>query len=164
MNQRMDTRSAVPGKGPVDNSSTLRDPEIGRTRHSAVNHAPDPEVVVKPQRRTFTAEYKQRILDAADACKHGELGALLRHEGLAYSTVSKWRDARDAAILKALTAGKPGPVAMEPNPLEEENAELRRELERVRAELTKAHVIIDVQKKVSELLAQGSLDGNGETF
>lgn len=116
-------------------------------RQDSISKAPDPEVVVKPQRRRFTAEYKERILEEVDACKHGELGALLRREGLHDSTVRKWRAARDAAIAQALAGGKPGPVPKEPNPLEEENARLRRELQRVREELSKARVIIDVQKK-----------------
>src|SRR5690606_14794014 len=51
-------------------------------RQDSISKAPDPEVVVKPQRRRFTAEYKERILEEVDACKHGELGALLRREGL----------------------------------------------------------------------------------
>lgn len=146
-----------------------RDPEIPdqptvNEEHSTQpGDGPDPEVVAHPQRRTFTAEYKQRILDAADACSHGELGALLRHEGLTYSTLRNWRHARDKAIRDALESKKPGPVPNAPNPLEQEVAELKRKLERANNELAKAKVIIDVQKKVSELLAPGSQDENGET-
>src|SRR5690554_7794182 len=107
----------------------------------------DPEVVAKPQRRRFTAEEKLRILEAADACEHGELGALLRREGVYYSTLSKWRAARDRGTFAALENQKPGPKATEPHPAELRLAELERENQRLRDELTKARVIIDVQKK-----------------
>lgn len=129
----------------------------------AQDSAPDPEVVAQPQRRIFTAEYKQWLLEAAETCKHGELGALLRREGVTYSTLRNWRRARDEAVGKALQNGKPGPVAQEPIPLEGRVAELERDLARVKGELAKAKVIIDVQKKVSELLAPGSKDEHEET-
>ena len=123
---------------------------------------PDPEVMAKPQRRRFTAEEKLRILEAADACKHGELGALLRREGIYYSTLSKWRAARDRGAFAALENQKPGPKATEPHPAERRLAELERENQRLRDELTKARVIIDVQKKVSELLGLSPQDDSSE--
>lgn len=123
---------------------------------------PDPEVMAKPQRRRFTAEEKLRILEAADACKHGELGALLRREGIYYSTLSKWRAARDRGTFAALENQKPGPKATEPHPAELRLAELERENQRLRDELTKARVIIDVQKKVSELLGLSPQDESSE--
>mgnify|MGYP001348809211 FL=1 len=123
---------------------------------------PDPEVMAKPQRRRFTAEEKLRILEAADACKHGELGALLRREGIYYSTLRKWRAARDRGAFAALENQKPGPKATEPHPAELRLAELERENQRLRDELTKARVIIDVQKKVSELLGLSPQDESGE--
>ena len=72
------------------------------------DHKPDPEVQPKPTRRTFSAAYKRRILAEADACQHGELGALLRREGLTYALVSKWRKAQAAGTLDTK---KRGPVA-----------------------------------------------------
>ena len=114
---------------------------------ASANEAPDPEVVAKPRRRRFTAEYKRRILQEADACAHGELGALLRREGLYYSTLRKWRLARDRGAFQALENKKPGPVAEEAHPAEARLAKLERENQRLREELTKAKTIIDVQKK-----------------
>ena len=94
---------------------------------------PDPEVPAKATRRRFTAEYKLRIVTEADACKRpGELGALLRREGLYSSHVSSWRKQREAGSLKGLT---PKPRGRKPKPRDlvaEENAKLRRENERLR--------------------------------
>jgi transposase-like protein len=88
----------------------------------------DPELVERPKRRRFTAEYKLRILQAADACsKPGEIGALLRREGLYTSHLSDWRRQRDEGALAALDRPR---GRRKPNPLEGENAELRRRLER----------------------------------
>lgn len=139
--------------------TTERDQLQPEPQHEA---GPDPEVVAKPQRRRFTAEEKLRILEAADACKHGELGALLRREGIYYSTLRKWRAARDRGAFAALENQKPGPKATEPHPAELRLAELERENQRLRDELTKARVIIDVQKKVSELLGLSPQDESGE--
>ena len=119
----------------------------------AVPH-PDPEVVAKPRRRTFTAEYKQRILDEADAARFsGSIGALLRREGLYSSHLVTWRRERDAGILDALTPRKRGPKSKR-HPLEEENQKLRRQNERLAEQLRKAEIIIDVQKKVAALLGR----------
>lgn len=115
-----------------------------------VRNLPDPEVVVKAQRRRFTAEYKQRILQAADACTHrGEVGALLRREGLYSSHLSTWRRQRQQGERQGLTPAKRG---RKTDPLAAENARLQRETERLKAQLARAELIIDVQKKVSQLL------------
>lgn len=82
---------------------------------------------------------------------------------LNYSTLRKWRDARDKAAYEALENKKPGPTATEPHPAEVRVAELERENQRLREELTKAKVIIDVQKKVSELLGLSPQDESSET-
>jgi transposase-like protein len=119
----------------------------------AVPH-PNPEVVAKPRRRTFTAEYKQRILSEADAARFsGSIGALLRREGLYSSHLVTWRKERDAGILDALTPRKRGPKSKR-HPLEEENQKLRRQNERLAEQLRKAEIIIDVQKKVAALLGR----------
>ena len=114
---------------------------------------PDPEVVAKPKRRTYTAEYKQRILEEAEvaAATRGGLGALLRREGLYSSLLTYWRRERAHGILEALTPQKRGPKSQR-NPLEEENQKLRRQNARLSEDLRKAHIIIDVQKKVAALL------------
>ena len=114
---------------------------------------PDPEVVADAKRRTFTAEYKQRILAEADAAaaQPGAIGALLRREGLYSSHLVTWRRERQAGILKGLTPHKRGPKSKR-NPQEEEMQKLRRENQRLTEELRKAEIVIDVQKKVGALL------------
>ena len=112
--------------------------------------APDPEVTERAKRRRFTAEYKLRILREADACKgDGDLGALLRREGLYSSHLATWRRQRDAVAKVGLKARKRGPKAKAVDPrvkqLERENARLKRRLE-------EAETIIDFQKKLSKLL------------
>jgi len=112
--------------------------------------APDPEVTERPQRRRFTGEYKLRIVREADACKgDGDVGALLRREGLYSSHLSSWRREREALAKAGMAASKRGRKAKVVDPrlkeLERENARLRRRLQR-------ADIIIDIQKKASELL------------
>jgi transposase len=116
----------------------------------AVPNVPNPEVVVKAQRRRFTAEYKHRILQEADACtQRGEVGALLRREGLYSSHLTTWRHQRQRGELQGLTPAKRGRKA---DPQAAENARLLRETEHLKAQLARAELIIDVQKKVSQLL------------
>ena len=111
---------------------------------------PDPEVVVKAQRRQFSAEYKRRILQEAERCtQRGEVGALLRREGLYSSHLNTWRHQRARGELQGLTPAKRGRKA---DPQAAENARLLRETERLKAQLARAELIIDVQKKVSQLL------------
>ena len=110
----------------------------------------DPEVKVKPERRRFTAEYKLRILKEADNCTGpGQIGALLRREGLYSSNLTQWRLQRSEGVLQGLAPRKRGPKV---DPLAEENAALRQRIDRLEAELKRAETIIEVQKKVSELL------------
>ena len=110
----------------------------------------DPEVIAKAERRKFSAEYKQRILAEADACTEiGQIGALLRREGLYASHLAHWRQQRSEGSLKALSPKKRGP---KPDPVAAENAALRRRIERLEAELKRAETIIEVQKKLSDLL------------
>ena len=113
---------------------------------------PNPEVTPKAKRRTFTAEYKLRILDEASACRTpGERGALLRREGLYSSHLTHWRrELRDGA-LAGLKAKKRGPKH---DPLATENAQLKREIARLQAQLEHAETIIEVQKKLSQLLGR----------
>jgi len=116
---------------------------------------PDPEVVAKPKRRTYTAEYKQRILQEAEAAAAtpGGVGALLRREGLYSSLLAYWRRERAHGILDALTPRKRGPKSQR-HPLEEENLKLQRQVGQLTEQLRKAEIIIDVQKKVAALLGR----------
>ena len=110
----------------------------------------DPEVRPKAKHRQFTAEYKKRILDEADACTTAtQRGALVRREGLYSSHLTAWRRQRAHGILDGLAPKKRG---VKPNPLALENAQLRREIEQLQAQLHRAETIIEVQKKVSQLL------------
>lgn len=114
---------------------------------------PDPEVPVQATRRRFTAEYKRRILKQADACTEaGSLGALLRREGLYSSNLKTWRRQVEQGVLSALTPQKRGRKELVRNPLIAENEKLRRENERLAERLRRAEIIIDVQKKVSQML------------
>ena len=113
----------------------------------------DPEVTETPIRRRFSAQYKLRILRLADACTEpGSLGALLRREGLYASNLRTWRRQRDAGTLEALKPKKRGRKPNEPNLLTGEVKQLRKENERLAKRLRQAELIIDVQKKVSQML------------
>ncbi len=114
---------------------------------------PSSEVLEKPVRRRFAAEYKARILAEADACTEpGALGELLRREGLYSSHLATWRRQRDEGVLAGLTPKRRGRQAKAKNPLAEEVARLQRENGRLKEQLRQAELIIDVQKKVSEML------------
>lgn len=110
------------------------------------------EVLEKAVRRRFTAEYKQRILNEAEACADsGDIGKLLRREGLYSSHLSKWRAQREQGIREGLSKAR-GRKPVEKNPLAEENARLQKEIRRLTARLSQAQSIIEVQKKLSQLL------------
>jgi len=112
----------------------------------------DVEVPAKAQRRIFTAEEKKRILEETDRAlaNGGGVGAILRREGIYSSTLHGWRKERDRAVHKAFSQ-KRGPQRQR-NPWASENEKLRRHNQRLQEELEKAHIIIDVQKKVAKLL------------
>jgi transposase len=113
---------------------------------------PDPELVEQAKRRTFSAEYKARILAEADACtKPGEVGELLRREGLYTSHLTYWRKQRKAGALKELGRPRGRKPA---DRRDQEIAELRRRAERAEAELQKARKVIEIQGNVSALLEQ----------
>lgn len=114
---------------------------------------PDPAVPEKPLRRRFPAEYKLRILREADrSTDPGHLGALLRREGLYSSHLSTWRQQRDLGTLAALAPKRRGRKAAPNAPWVAENERLRRENQRLSAQLRQAETIIEVQKKLSEIL------------
>lgn len=125
---------------------------------------PDPEVVPTARRRRFTTQEKLRILEEADACTEpGELGALLRREGIYSSYLSRWRRARDRGQLQALRSKKRGRKPPADKELTEEAAKLQRENERLQARLAQAEAIIEAQKKLSEVLGLAPKEnGNDE--
>jgi transposase-like protein len=121
---------------------------------------PDPEVVAKPTRRQFTAAYRLRILEEADRCtKPGEVGRLLRREGLYSSHLTAWRKARRKGSLQGLSAKKRGAKPSERNPLHAKVRELEEKVARLEKELHTAHTILDVQGKVAGLLGFNLKDG-----
>lgn len=115
-------------------------------------HAPDPEVSEAVRRRRFSASYKLRVLREADACSStkGELGALLRREGLYSSHLTHWRRQRDRGELDALQPRRRGRPPTDP--AVKELARLRHENERLSQQLATAETIIEIQKKVAGLL------------
>ena len=121
----------------------------------------DTEVVAKATRRRFTAEYKRKVLQEADrATAPGEIGALLRREGLYSSHLTSWRAARERGEAAGLSAKRRGP---KPKPRDERDrkiSELERETARLRKQLERAEAVIEVQKKLSLLLGVERPDPN----
>jgi transposase-like protein len=114
------------------------------------------EVAARPARRRFTAEYKLRTLQAADRCAEGDLGALLRREGLYASHLTTWRKQRETGQLAALAPKKRG---RKTDPQVEELARLQRENSKLQTRLDRAELIIDAQKKLLVLLNQPLPEG-----
>ena len=111
------------------------------------------EVAAKPTRRRYTAEYKHRILREAETCtRQGELGALLRREGLYSSNLTVWRKQRERGEIEGLSQKKRGPLPKEKSPLAAKVATLERENRRLRARSERAEGLVELQKKVSEIL------------
>jgi transposase-like protein len=117
------------------------------------DYVPDPEVSVKATRRRFTAQYKLHILQKAEDCTSpGEIGALLRKEGLYASNLTTWRRQKEHGTLEALSPKRRGPKKKESDFVTRHIAELERENHVIRQKLKQAETIIEVQKKVSEML------------
>jgi transposase-like protein len=115
--------------------------------------AQETEVRAKARRRRFTAAEKLRLLHAAEACnKPGELGALLRREGLYSSHLASWRAARSRGELAGLTPRARGPKAKPVDPRDKKLAELERDNRRLQARLERAEGLIELQKKVAQIL------------
>ncbi len=112
--------------------------------------APDPEVEATVQRRRFSAAYRLRILKAVDACKKpGEVGALLRREGLYSSLLTNWRRQREAGALREMRGRRRGPT---PRPVDPRVTQLEAENRRLQRKLQRAETIITLQKKIAEIL------------
>ena len=122
----------------------------------------DPEVPEKAVRRRFTAEYKQRIVREAVNCKEpGQLGALLRREGLYSSNLTTWRRQMEQGTMEALSPKKRGPKEKRSDPSLQRIAELEKETQKLRHKLRQAELIIEAQKKIAEIL-QRSTDQEDE--
>ena len=138
-------------KKPMNESSTS---EMTKERpQSVMINSPDPEVPEIKPRRKFTAKYKLRILSEADQCgQPGELGALLRREGLYSSNLTTWRRQREKGLLQAMSPKKRGRKHKEKNPLASRVAQLEKENKRLEQKLKQAELIVEAQKKMSEIL------------
>ena len=129
-------------------SVATRRPGAGRAGPS-----PDPEVVAKPKRRQFSAQYRLRILEEAERCtRRGEVGRLLRREGLYSSHLTAWRK----GSLRELASKKRGAKPAERNPLDAKVRALEAQVARLARELHTAHTILDVQGKVAGLVCFNS--------
>ena len=131
--------------------------EVARTSLSGesngVGTEPQVEVLAKAARRRFSADYKRRVLREAEACRRpGEVSALLRREGLYSSHLAAWRAARERGELAAGGARRRGPKPVAPDPRQKRIAELERELRRAQARAERAEGLVELQKKVAELL------------
>lgn len=123
---------------------------------------PNPEVLVKKTRRRLTTKYKIEILEKADKClKTGDIGALLRREGLYSSQLAKWRKLRREGFFKQTQPrGRPGLTDIEKQQ-KIRISELENRVQSLEKEIDKATAIIDIQKKLSKLLELTSLENNG---
>jgi transposase len=150
---------STPSPGALPSAGRREDERSEADRSAADSKAgadpkphPNPEVVAQAKRRSFTAKYKQRILVEADQAKKlGEVGTLLRREGLYSSHLATWRKEREAGVRQALTPQKRGPKSKR-DPVAEQVQKLQRDNERLTEQLRKAEIVIDVQKKVAALL------------
>ena len=145
MTNDMNAPFPAPGESAKARSAAADSPGAGAP--------PDPEVAAKPRRRQFTAAYRLRILEEADRCTtSGEIGQLLRREGLYSSHLSNWRKSVREGSLAALSPKKRGAKPKARNPLGPKVKQLEAENARLKVELHKAHTILDVQEKVAGLL------------
>jgi len=112
------------------------------------------EIAVKPTRRKFTAEYKLKILQETDQCRPGDVGAVLRREGLFSSQLATWRREREIGLMQGLDPRRRG---RKPHPLESENAQLKKKLARTERKLEEAEIILETQKKLCQLFGMNPL-------
>lgn len=133
------------------------------TEVNAVAKVPEVEVAEKASRRKFSAEYKRKILKEADSCtREGEIGALLRREGLYSSHLSVWRAARQRGEIAGLAPKKRGPKVAPPDPRDRKIVELEREARRWKARAERAEALVDLQKKVSAIMGIALPESDGK--
>ena len=146
----------------LENVSMATQVNKGTKSIQSIGAIPETEVRERAVRRRFTAEYKLRILKEAESCtERDQLGALLRREGLYSTNLITWKRQLEKGKLEALSPRKRGPKGKRPDPSARRIAELERENQKLQKKLRQAETIIEVQKKVSEIL-QIPLNGNGE--
>lgn len=157
----MTAANELPNPAASQGARRATEDAAGATR-SAASSSDDMEVVGRAKRRVFTNADKRRILTAADRCTQpGELGAMLRREGVYSSSLSTWRRQREASDMAALAPQQRGPK-VDPNRAETLHiAQLTREVDRLKRRLENAMLVIDVQKKLAALMGY-TLDENGE--
>jgi transposase len=142
-------REETEGARRATGGSSLGDASGDRRLHSV----PNPEVPEKAIRRKFPAAYKLRILKEAESCaESGQYGALLRREGLYASHLTTWRRQAEQGTIEALSPRKRGPKVQPPHPLKKRVEVLEKENQQLRHQLKQAETIIEVQKKISEIL------------
>ena len=139
------------------------------TGNNGATSAREVEVAAKAERRRFTAEYKLRVLRDADDCKQaGQIGALLRREGLYWSNLTHWRRQRESGELAGLTGKRRGPQHREKNPLAERVRELERDNVRLKRRAERAEGLVELQKKSRRFWgsnckrAPSKIDGDGK--
>ena len=138
---------------PVETEGARRATGVSTDSATHSGHFPDPEVPEKAIRRKFTAKHKLHILQEVDRCTtQGQIGALLRREGLYSSNLTTWRRQREQGTLEALSPKHRGPKVKNIDPSVRRIVELERENNQLKQKLKQAETIIDVQKKLSEIL------------
>ena len=150
MDQRQNKRLLATERGEPQRSGG--EPNGGANYRAADSPAPDPEGLAKPQRRRFTPAYKARVVEEAQHCtESGELGALLRREGLYSSALTQWRRQYQSGALQGLKEAQRGRKRMR-DPRDQELERLQRENERLNKKLGQAELIIEIPKKDAALL------------
>ena len=149
MTQKEKSKSVLVWEG----SKRSEEPSQGSSLKTTRSATPDPEVPEKARRRRFSARYKLKIVEQAERCSQpGEVGALLRREGLYWSHLQTWRRQREEGSLQGLSSKKRGRKSVHRNPLTGKVKELERENKRLQRKLQRAEIMLDIQKKASELL------------
>lgn len=150
MDKTSNQRLLAPERGEPERSGG--EPNGGANNLAALAAAPDPEVLAKPRRRRFTPAYKARIVEEAQRCtESGQIGALLRREGLYSSALTQWRRQYQSGALQALKDDKRGRKRTR-DARDNELERLQRENERLNKKLRHAELIIEIQKKVAAML------------
>jgi len=150
MDKTPNKRLLAPERGEPERSGG--EPNGGANNAAADSPIPDPEVLARPRRRRFAPAYKARIVEEAQRCTQaGQIGALLRREGLYSSALTQWRRQYQSGAMQALKDDKRGRKRTR-DPRDEELRSLQRENERLNKKLRQAELIIDIQKKVAAML------------